>query len=355
MKKNLREIKFLKNIGLLMTFKCQVQCPHCIIEAGPHRTEEMSFDEVSDWIDQIVAYRNGHIQVLSLTGGEPFYNIKTLEAITNYAGEQGLLVSAVTNAFWAASLEAAVYLLEKLPALQMIQISTDVYHQQSIPFMRVKNAIEAAEICEVPYTLSVCTDNDQDPDYLKIMSDLEELADPRAIFTAITFQAGRALKRAGSHNYEMRADPPIGSCGAGGAPIIFPDGRVIACIGPIVDLKNEHPLMLGNLHQDTLEQILDQAELNTILHAIRLWGPKRLIRILQEAGLDNEVPQTFIKDSVCHTCYELMANPTIVDFLMELSEDPEFVRKVAYGRVFYLDEPQMVTGLGLYEAGDKVH
>jgi organic radical activating enzyme len=355
MVKEIKEIQFLKNIGLLMTYKCQVKCPHCIIEAGPQRTEEMSLEDAFDWIDQIVTYRKGHIQVLSLTGGEPFFNIRNLQAITEYAGQQGLLVSAVTNAFWAASLEAAIYLLENLPDLKMLQISTDVYHQRSISFERVKNAIAAAEVCGIPFTLSVCTENENDPEYLTIIRELEQLTDPRSIFTAITFQAGRALKQSGQHDYAVSQDPPIGSCGAGGAPIIFPDGRVIACIGPIVDLINEHPLVLGSLRENTLGEILDRAESNVILHAIRLWGPKRLIRYLQKAGLESELPGTYIKDSVCHTCYELMANSSIVTYLIDLSGEYEFNRKVAYGRVYYMNEPQMAIGMGLHEQSVEIN
>ena len=132
--------------------------------------------------------------------------------------------------------------------------------------------------------------------------------------------------------------------------MVFPDGRVIACIGPIIDLKNQHPLILGNLRENTLAEILDTAETNVILHAIRLWGPKRIIQRLQEAGFGDKLPKTYIKNSVCHACYELMSTPEIVSFLGELSEDREFTRKVAYGRVYYLNEPQMVIKLGLVEA-----
>lgn len=35
------ELPFLCHIGLVITYKCQVACPHCLLEAGPQRTEEM--------------------------------------------------------------------------------------------------------------------------------------------------------------------------------------------------------------------------------------------------------------------------------------------------------------------------
>jgi organic radical activating enzyme len=344
------EMPFLKNIGLLMTFRCQVACPHCIIEAGPHRTEHMRLDDTFDWIEQIAAYRDGHIRVVSLTGGEPFIDLGALKAISEFAERQGLFVSAVTNAYWADTPERAVRILEELSALKMLQISSDVYHQKHIPFERVKNAVGASRACQVPFTLAVCTENDKDPDYLALMRQLEKITDPESIYTAITFRAGRALKKGDGHHYELSPDPPITSCGAGSSPIIFPDGRVIACIGPIIDLTEAHPLVLGNLNHNTLEEILDGAEVNPILHAIRLWGPRKLIAMLQSAGLGTHLPDQYIKDSVCHACYELMSRPAITQFLEELSRDAEFARMVAYGRVYYLKEPEMVLGLGLDEA-----
>ena len=344
---DIQEIRFLKNIGLLMTYQCQVQCPHCIIQAGPHRTEQMSLEDAYDWIKQIAAYRNGFIKVLSLTGGEPFINIQRLKLISDFAKERGLYVSAVTNGYWASTVEKAINILKSLPSLMMLQISTDKYHQESIPFDRVRNAMLACDACDLPFTISICTENENDPDYQKTLTEVSEFVDPRVIFSAITFKAGRALQLDTDHNYETSITPPISSCGAGGAPIVFPNGQIVACIGPIIDLKTPHPLRLGNLMQNSIEEILDQAESNVVLHAIRIWGPKFLINLVREAGLESELPEKYISGSVCHACYELMANPKIVDFLMNLQNDSDLTHKVAYARIFYLNEPEMALDLGL--------
>ncbi|UCG26375.1 MAG: radical SAM protein [Chloroflexota bacterium] len=340
---------FLKNIGLLMTFQCQVACPHCIIEAGPLRKEQMPLKDTFDWLEQIASYRDGHIRVVSLTGGEPFINHGRLKAISEFAGQQGLFVSAVTNAYWASTPARAMRTLEDLPALRMIQVSADTYHQKFIPFEWVENAIVASRACQVPLTVAVCTENSADPGYQTIMRQLQEIIEPELIYTAITFRAGRALREGNGHNYEISPEPPMTSCGAGSSPIIFPDGRVIACIGPIIDLTDPHPLVLGNLRQNRLEEILDNAETNPVLHAIRLWGPRKLIAMLQSAGLGHHLPDHYIKDSVCHACYELMSRPAITSFLEGLSRDAEFERMVAYGRIYYLEEPEMVSRLGLHE------
>ncbi len=119
--------------------------------------------------------RNGYIKVLSLTGGEPFYNIDYLKKIAAFGETCGLLVSAVTNAFWATTREEAVRVLRELSSIKMLAISTDVYHQESIPFERIKNAIFAAKECDIPYNIAVCTENESDSEYKEILKKLHEI------------------------------------------------------------------------------------------------------------------------------------------------------------------------------------
>jgi organic radical activating enzyme len=344
---NLPEMPFLRNIGFVMTYKCQVSCPHCIINAGPHRKEEMSLADAFDWIRQISAYRNSYIKVLSLTGGEPFYNFENLKKISSFGEEQDLLVSVVTNAFWASTIDQAVKVLKELPAIKMLAISTDAYHQESIPFEKVKNAVYATKVCDIPYNIAVCTENEEEKEYKKILSMLYEITEPETVTTAVTFPAGRALERLGTLKHHTTEEPPKSACSAGSSPMVFPSGKVIACIGPVIDIDIPHPLMLGNLRDRCLDEILDDAELNPILHAIRIWGPRKLISILRESGLVEHLPDVYVKDSVCNACYNLMSNSKITEFLTQLAKDSEFAQKVAYGRAYYLNETRMAELLHL--------
>ncbi len=82
MDSNLPELPFLSNIGLMVTYRCSVACPHCVVDAGPHRTEEMSLEDACAWIDQASRYRRHSIKGLALTGGEPFFNLPKLQSLT---------------------------------------------------------------------------------------------------------------------------------------------------------------------------------------------------------------------------------------------------------------------------------
>lgn len=64
-----RSIRVLQiNLGR----KCNLTCSHCHVEAGPHRTEEMS-PEVCDQLVEII-HRFPQIQTVDLTGGAPEMN-----------------------------------------------------------------------------------------------------------------------------------------------------------------------------------------------------------------------------------------------------------------------------------------
>jgi MoaA/NifB/PqqE/SkfB family radical SAM enzyme len=334
------EMPFLKNIGLMVTYKCQVACPHCIIKAGPHRTEALSNREAFEWINQVASFRDGYIKILSLTGGEPFYDLDLLKKVAEHGASRGLFISAVTNAYWASSVSKATEILRRLPEIRAIAISTDTYHLESISFARVKNAIRAAKKMNLVYNISVCTESYDDPQYRALMRQLTHMGEQDNVRSIITFPVGRAQEMIEGH-WELTERPPISACTAANSPILFPDGRVVACIGPIVDLKSSHPLLLGNLREMPLATMFDRAELNPILQAIRIWGPHKLITMAKESGLGSHLPDSYVKDSMCSACYYLMANPAIVRYLKELSSNPEFIRKVSFARVYYLKELEM--------------
>lgn len=338
-------VPFLRNIGLIMTYKCQASCPHCILEAGPGRNEEISLDDAFHWIEQAAAYRDGYIRMLSLTGGEPFYDIDRLYKISSFAQERGLLVSAVTNALWAETLEVAAETLSMLSSIKMISLSTDAYHQEFVPLERVMNALRAAKELGINCNIHICTVNEHDQAYLETINRLKEVVGKESIATTITFPLGRATNKLDLSGYRVSANPPLSACSSSSSPVIYPDGKVIACCGALTELSSAHPLELGCLRKNTLQEILDNAELNPILHAMRIWGPQKLIALAHDAGLTKYLPDRYIDDSICYACYKVMSSAKLASFLKDLSREPDFLRKIAYARAYYFQETLMAERL----------
>ena len=122
---------------------------------------------------------------------------------------------------------------------------------------------------------------------------------------------------------------------------------MVACIGPLIELTTPHLLLLGDLRRESMGEILERPQSNTILHMIRVGGPYKLVTLIREAGRGGYLPEQYIANSIWQRCYHLLSTPPLVSFLTELAQDPNWQRTTAYGRAYYLEEPEMMEQLGV--------
>ena len=312
---------FFRNIGISITTKCPVSCSHCIAGAGPERSEEVPVEELIDWIEQISRYRNGYVRMITLTGGEPFYNIARLQTISSSIQNHGLYVTVVTNAFWASSPEKAADTLRLLPSVQAISVSTDVYHQSHIPLERVTNACIAAREEGRVCTVNVCTQDTRNEQYKQILRQLQKTLKSDTIQTMITLPLGRGSDTLDPSAYPLTKRILKKPCFTINFPIILPDGRVMACCGASVGLSGAHPLVLGNIRQNSLQTILDNAARDPLIFALRTYGPGKIARIFKKKGYGN-LPETYIKNCLCDICMHLLQDEQISGLLSGLQDVP---------------------------------
>lgn len=332
------ESHFLDYVGLVITLKCPIECAHCILEAGPHRSEEIGLKNSFLWISQIADYCKGAVKGIILTGGEPFCNLEQLCDIIKFSNERKLKCSVVTNAFWAKNETDAKRVLMSLPSLEFMGISTDIYHQESIPVLNVKNAIIAAKACAIPYKIIVCTESKKDPRYLDILKELSTVTDNVDVKTAIIIPVGRGASTIFINKFQSCEESPEFACNVASTPVIFPDGNVYGCIGPFIHLPPFNPMLLGNINSESLNDIFDRAQKNPILHAIRIWGPKRIAEILRENDMGEYLPKKYVANSLCNACYTIFKEPKICRYFEREMHNPKFVDYVSEGRKYYLDE-----------------
>jgi hypothetical protein len=331
-----------------MTFKCQVACAHCQVQAGPHRTEVLRDEDAEDWMTQASVYRDGVIKAVNLTGGEPFFDLGALRRLVALAVGHGLVATAVTNAHWAVSPDAALETLASVPGLFFLQISADELHQAEIPFERVMNAIAAAETLGLIHRVVVCTEDPESPAHQETLRRLHEKVEPSLVETVVIFSAGRAMRGGLLKLRRETTVVPRGGCAGADSPVIMPDGRVMACVGPVLTIKKNHPLVLVNLNDRSLADILDDAEVNPVLHVIRLWGPATLLDLLtQRGGVEHDLPARFVPDSICDVCQRLFSNDALIAAARDLGADEDLREVVAMGRARHLGEDEMLQRLGL--------
>ncbi len=136
--------------GLLLTYWCSARCAFCYVHSGPDRAGEMSRETaLALWrgLDEHAA-RHGKAMRVHLAGGEPFGDWPKLLDVIASARQAGLtpLEKVETNAYWATEDELTRARLRALDGLgmQLLVISADVYHQQFVPFDRVRRCVELA-------------------------------------------------------------------------------------------------------------------------------------------------------------------------------------------------------------------
>jgi hypothetical protein len=136
--------------GLLVTYWCHARCAFCYENCGPERSGPAEAADVLAWwhgLDEL-ARAHGKTMRIHLTGGEPFGDWTRLAAILRAAHDAGLTPAdkVETNAFWATGDGLTRSRLELLRALgvQRLVVSTDVFHQEFVPFERVRRCVEIA-------------------------------------------------------------------------------------------------------------------------------------------------------------------------------------------------------------------
>ncbi|MBN2447483.1 MAG: hypothetical protein JXO22_12195 [Phycisphaerae bacterium] len=136
--------------GLFTTYWCNARCAICYVCSGPGCGGEMRVAmAVRLWqeLDELAASQGNRMRI-HLAGGEPFGDWPRLAAIVRAAHDAGLAPTekVETNAFWAVNDGLVRSRLELLDAFGMerLVVSTDVYHQEFVPFERVRRCVEIA-------------------------------------------------------------------------------------------------------------------------------------------------------------------------------------------------------------------
>lgn len=141
--------------GLLLTYWCNARCAFCYVYSGPNKKgPAMTVNQALDYwrglnnlIDEGGPNYHGVRCKVHLAGGEPFYDFDKILAIATAAKTLGFKVfeKVETNAFWAQDDDETRRKIQLLAdaGMQMLMISSDVYHQEFVP---VERCVRAARI-----------------------------------------------------------------------------------------------------------------------------------------------------------------------------------------------------------------
>jgi hypothetical protein len=140
----------MKELDLLLTYKCNLECDHCFVFSGPNAEGVMKISDIREILEQ--ARKVGSIEWIYFEGGEPVLYYPILLWGLREAKRLGYKTGFITNAYWATSVEDAKEWLRPVSEIGVSDavISDDIFHYGKEKENLAKYAFQAAKEFGLP-------------------------------------------------------------------------------------------------------------------------------------------------------------------------------------------------------------
>ncbi len=292
-------------IALVLSARCNATCAHCTTSCGPSRTEALTEGRITQLMDEAAEIHAGPLS-FHLTGGEPFLNFDLLMSVTRHGRDLGGRVSCVTNAYWARSKESAHARLSSLAenGLTALSVSVRRFHQQYVPLVRVRYALEAAKELDISTELKGAILNSDlqaggTRDQWRALLD----ADSINVFPILPYlRDGAELPES---EYYREDGLPRGACPSD-VVCIEADGAAVSCCG--MGGSREF-LTLGHVHRDSLQVIHERFQGNSRQRLLRERGPIVFATAALQAGVGHLLRESYA--GPCDLCAHIGSEPKL--------------------------------------------
>lgn len=293
-----------------LSYHCNLRCDICSVGDRLEWNDELSFDDATRVAKE--CHSLGFTKRVGFTGGEPFLKYKRVLAIARHVyDDYGWQCNITTNCTWAGSEQLAVKRLSPLArsGLTWLLISIDDSHLRQTTAGHVANAIRSARHlgirCQVQ---TVVTNNSRRADDFR--ASMEEFAGDEGI----EWRDSRCVPMgfaAGLPEAEMPLSPGVmmGGCTLYKFIAVMPNGDVGLCCSYFPE-----SLVVGNVHRQSIPEIVCAAEQNLLCSAVFVWGgPKLIANLLAERGLPSYRDTSYT--NVCHACHSILSDETAVNIV----------------------------------------
>ena len=137
-------IRRLQSGGIITNYYCTSACGHCLYGCSPRWEKEYIDSETLRNIFGKIKILGCH--AVHVGGGEPFLDLDGLKMVMEVARYSSVSIEYVeTNSSWFTGIESAIRILSSLKkrGLSTLLISMSPFHNEHIPFYKVKGVIEA--------------------------------------------------------------------------------------------------------------------------------------------------------------------------------------------------------------------
>ncbi|HZP11318.1 MAG TPA: radical SAM protein [Nevskiaceae bacterium] len=310
-------------LALLITAHCNAGCTHCSTSCGPHRSEHLSREQIFRLIDEAAELNGSEKLRVLLSGGEPFLAFDLLLDVVRHARDKRAIVTCVTNAYWATSIEKARDLLRQLKAagLRSFAISTSRFHQQFIKRQRVERALQASRDVGLRCTLKYVRVRDDSLDERGVRS-WATSAGAHDVQDFPLLPHLRAGASAPESSYIRDAGVPTGTC-PGAILTVREDGRAFTCCTPGAFTTL---LQVGHATRDSLRDVNARFHVGGVQQILRRKGPGEFLEAIRARAQAHRLRSSYA--SVCDLCTHIAADPVLGAIATEVADAFE-VRQVS--------------------------
>jgi MoaA/NifB/PqqE/SkfB family radical SAM enzyme len=241
---------------------------------------------------------------ISFTAGEPFIYFDDILELVTLCRDLNIYTRIVTNSYWAKFPEKAEQQLGRLKqcGLSQLRMSCSRWHQQHVPLQNVLIAANACMKTGIDYFISFVTDfTEEDDVYEQFLRDNKLKYFPEPVIYA--GRAGSFGRKAIFTDYQENR------CTMN--PYLAPDFNMYACCDAGSHFTTTNFFLLGNLENDSIEQLFTRSEVSPLYNCIRAMG---ISNIASFAGIKAREIVTFRK---CELCKKLFDSPVVLKTLRE--------------------------------------
>jgi len=121
--------------GIMVNYKCNAACRHCLYASSPSRKTGYISKDMLELVCKLL--KKGNCNSVHIGGGEPFLDFDSLLMVIETLNSQRIRLEYIeTNAFWVSDENSARQKIEKLLAkgVNSLCISIDPFHAEYIPY-----------------------------------------------------------------------------------------------------------------------------------------------------------------------------------------------------------------------------
>jgi hypothetical protein len=279
------------------------------------------------------------MDILFLSGGEPYSHPRALDHALKAARSAGKYSMICTSVYWARDARAAERMLDRHPLPDCLWISTDVYHEEFVPLSRIRIAAEAARARGLDVVVQM-VESAQDHDRFMERYEREvgyDIIPESQICLAPFSSVGRAVTEVASDEPAEPVVQPSAPCVWLGTPWLREDGALCACPNLEVFATPGHPLRIGDLNREGFRHASERADRDPYLQALRVFGPLGLTEQFPAAEW-GWTPEAAGGPGPCDTCHSITRTPGLVDRIRAAAGEQETAERIAALRLAYYGE-----------------